>query len=217
MSDILEAIKNGNLIFMRATHSVAVVNHIFSARRHWSWAEREKTTKEGGATTRDVQLQLKVATIFEREGGPPTDVTSTAALQCMFGVDDVRSGTVLLRDLNSATFHLQTAAEAFADLGKLLGVDHGNVASYRTRPWHSAPAVAVMLNGAVKPGLTTKPCSASSNSPKKRGGGALVHDSFAGFNNMVSASKGGGAASADKYASRDTKLLHEGHLCEPCA
>jgi len=131
MSDILEAIKNGNLIFMRATHSVAVVNHIFSARRHWSWAEREKTTKEGGATTRDVQLQLKVATIFEREGGPPTDVTSTAALQCMFGVDDVRSGTVLLRDLNSATFHLQTAAEAFADLGKLLGVDHGNVASYR--------------------------------------------------------------------------------------
>lgn len=88
----------------------------------WSWADKERATAVRSATKQEVTFQLRVAENFERIGGTPVKVASTKALEQMLGLHAVQSGNWVLKDPNSAKFHVEQTAAAMLDLSDILGI-----------------------------------------------------------------------------------------------
>lgn len=106
--------------------SDAFKGHVTSAKTgkvtDWSWAESERPTTVKRATKKEVTFQLKVAERFERIGGTPVKVESTKALERMLGLSAVQSGNWVLKDPNSAKFHVEQTAAAMLDMSDVLGI-----------------------------------------------------------------------------------------------
>lgn len=106
--------------------SDAFAGHVTNAKNgkinDWSWTEKERTVVKK-ATKKEVTFQLKVAENFERIGGTPVKVESTKALEQMLGLRAVQSGNWVLKDPNSAKFHVEQTAAAMLDMSDILGID----------------------------------------------------------------------------------------------
>lgn len=161
----------------------------------WSWAEKDapsapKTTK------RAAQFQLQVADEIERVGGAPIEVKSTHDLKDRFGLRDVQSGNWVLKDPESAHWHVQQAAGAFLDLSDLLGVDPKTVAM------NGRLALAFGARGTGNAGFGGaarahyEPVERVINITKMKGGGTLAHEWFHGLDNLISEAHGAGLTSS---------------------
>ena len=106
--------------------SDAFQSHVTNAKngkiKDWSWAEKDRAPVKR-ATKQEIGFQLRVAERFERVGGRPVKVDSTFALKDMLGFRDVQSGNWVLKDPNSAKFHVEQTAAAMLDLSDVLGID----------------------------------------------------------------------------------------------
>lgn len=119
--------------FIKLTHyrsyqwSSTFAGHVTNAKagkiQDWSWADKERPTVPKEATRQEVNFQLRVAEQFERRGGKPVQVNSTRALKDMLGLRDVQSGNWVLKDPNSAKFHVEQTAGAMSDLADVLDID----------------------------------------------------------------------------------------------
>lgn len=107
--------------------SDSFAGHVTNAKvgkiKDWSWADKERATAPREATKQEVNFQLRVADQFERRGGAPVAVNSTQALKDMLGLRDVQSGNWVLKDPNSAKFHVEQTAGAMSDLADMLGIE----------------------------------------------------------------------------------------------
>ncbi len=169
-------------------------NHIATARsgriKDWSWAEREHILVKK-ATKQSVNFQLRVADKFERKGGRNLGVDSTETLKQAFGLRDVQSGNWVLEDVNSAKFHTESAAAAFADLADILGIADTKI-SLNGR---LALAFGARGNGAKgwaggAPRAHYEPIERIINITKMGGGGCLAHEWWHSFDNMIAEAAG---------------------------
>lgn len=179
----------------------------------WSWAENaEKTvTEPKGASKESVRFQLLVADKYERTGGRTVAVDSTEALKKAFGLREVQSGNWVLRDLNSAKFHVEHTAEAFADLADLIGAGDRQVAmngrlalAFGARGKGNAG-----FNGAARAHYDA--VQRIINLTKMGGGGSLAHEWFHAFDNLLKESLGMAADTKD-YLTEDPTQLPPGEL-----
>ena len=161
--------------------------------KDWSWAEKEGATKS--PTKRAARFQLQVADSYERIGGREVKVASTAELKDRFGLRDVQSGNWVLKDPESAQWHVQHAAEAMTDLADLLGVDSEKLAV------GGRVALAFGARGKGNAGFGGgaaahyEPVERVINITKMRGGGSLAHEWFHALDNLIPESMGLNAGS----------------------
>ncbi|SMF93905.1 hypothetical protein SAMN02949497_1201 [Methylomagnum ishizawai] len=206
----------GILNYRRREGSDAFREHLAAAKigkiEDWSWAEKERKTVDAPKATKgQVRFQLQVAETFERKGGQPVKVASTAALKAMFGLRDVQSGNWVLSDPAAAAFHVQKSAEALSDLADLLDVEPGQIAM------NGRVALAFGARGrGAAGGMAARahyePVHRTINLTKLGGGGSLGHELFHAIDNLIGEVETGQASSKDVYASEDPALLPEGEL-----
>lgn len=164
-------------------------SHVTSAQagkiRDWSWSEQE-VVRAPRSSEESTRFQLKVADTFNRVGGREITVDSTEDLKNQFGLRDVQSGNWVLRDINSAKFHVSRCAEAFADMADILGIKDGKISM------NGNLAMAFGARGAGSVGWSDTAASAHYenverviNLTKMSGGGCLAHEWFHAFDNMI--------------------------------
>lgn len=202
--------------YRRYKGSDTFAGHVTTAKtgkiKDWSWAEKEGAKREQTSTKREINFQLKVAENFERKGGRSVSAASTEALKGMFQLRDVQSGNWVLRDVNSATFHVQRACEALADLSDLTATSDAHVAM------NGRLAIAFGARGHGNQGFQGaarahyEPVHRVINLTKMGGGGALGHEWFHAMDNLVKEAEGAGAAGVEEYLTEDPDLLPPGEL-----
>jgi hypothetical protein len=165
----------------------------------WSWAEKDRATGPKGATKGQVQFQLLVAEKLERIGGKPINISSTEALKQEFNIRDVQSGNWVLKDKNSAAFHVQKSAEAMSDLADILGIDHKQLAV------NGRLALAFGARGKGNTGFGGaaaahyEPVQRVINLTKMKGGGCFAHEWFHALDNMAAEMETGKPAGVEDY------------------
>lgn len=202
--------------YRRYKGSDAFQKHVTAAKtgkiKDWSWSEKERSAvpkvREGA-----VRFQLKVADKFERTGGSKVQTESTAALKEMFGLRDVQSGNWVLKDPESAAFHVQRSAEAFSDLADLIGVP-ANVVSMNGR---LALAFGARGHGAAgwadsAPRAHYESVHRVINLTKMGGGGSLGHEWFHAMDNMLKEMETKSDGKKDEYVTENPSLLPSGEL-----
>jgi hypothetical protein len=196
--------------------SDAFKDHVTTAKAgkitDWSWAE--KNTIERKSSTKESQrFQLLVADRFERVGGRSVTVDSTTELKEHFGLREVQSGNWVLRDVNSAKFHTEQTAAAFADLADILGVQDKTIAM------SGKLAMAFGARGHGNAGFGGaarahyEPVQRVINLTKMGGGGCLGHEWFHALDNLLSEAMTGNASGSDDYLTEGLSLM-EGALKE---
>jgi len=156
--------------------------------KDWAWAEKEGATK--APTKRAARFQLQVADTFDRVGGREVNAASTAELKERFGLRDVQSGNWVLKDTESAQWHVQKAAEAMTDLADLIGVDPAKLAV------GGRVALSFGARGKGNAGFGGGAAAHYEsverviNITKMKGGGALAHEWFHALDNLIPESMG---------------------------
>lgn len=195
--------------------SEAFLTHMATAKaggvKDWSWSEKEGATKAPKIKKESVRFQMKVADSYKRVGGRQIKPESTMALKAQFGLRDVQSGNWVLRDEASAKFHVEHSAAAMADLADLIGIPDEQV-SFNGR---LALAFGARGKGAAGGGAAAahyEPVFRVINLTKMAGGGALAHEIFHAWDNMVKEAMGGDKAGTEDFASERPDLVPEGPL-----
>lgn len=172
----------------------------------WSWADKEGKTAAPKVTKGEVTFTLKVAEKYERKGGRKIAIGSTAALKKEFGLRDVQSGNWVLEDPNSAKWHVQQAAEAFADLADILGVPD-ELVSMKGRL-----ALAFGARGKGNLGFQGaarahyEPVQRVINITKMGGGGCLAHEWFHCLDNLITEAETGKPTGKENFATENLAL-----------
>ena len=190
--------------------SEAFKEHVASALAgkitDWSWAE--KTTTTAPKTTQgETAFALKVIDRYERVGGRPVRIGSTAALKQEFSLRDVQSGNWVLDDPTSAQWHVQQAAEAFADLADLLGVPDSLISM------NGRLALAFGARGKGNLGFGGaarahyEAVQRVINITKMGGGGCLAHEWFHALDNLMVEAETGQPAGKEVYATETPAAL----------
>ncbi len=196
--------------------SDAFSRHVATAKQgnitDWSWAEKDpRTVTVKGATKEQTKFQLKVADNIERVGGKPVSAESTQKLKEMLGLRDVQSGNWVLQDPASAAFHVQRCAEAFSDLGDIIGVDMGNMAL----GGRLAMAFGARGRGAAGGGAASahyEPVHRVINLTKMSGGGSLGHEWLHSLDNMIAEIETGKPTGTGDFVSENPTLLPAGAI-----
>jgi len=107
--------------------SDSFAGHVTNAKvgkiKDWSWQIRIVRRRHGAQRKQEIAFQLRVADTFERRGGAAVSVNSTQALKDQFGFRDVQSGNWVLKDPNSAKFHVDRRQRAMSDMADVIGID----------------------------------------------------------------------------------------------
>lgn len=192
-------------------------NHKADARRgiydDWEWANKEKIEVSRKGTERKAQFEFKVASKYERKGGRNVSVESTEQLKKAFNLRDIQSGNWVLKDPESAKWHVDRIAEGFADLADVTGIPD-NLISLNGRLAMAIGARGVGGAGAAK--AHYEPTERVINITKMKGGGSLGHEWFHALDNMIMEAMGGNEGTSaymmtNKYAHlkpKDKELLN---------
>ena len=195
--------------------SDAFASHVTNARNgkvtDWAWASSEKPTVVKKATKQQINFTLKVAENFQRIGGTPVKVDSTFALKDMLGFRDVQSGNWVLKDPDSARFHVQQTAGAMLDLSDILGIDP------KALGLGGRLGMAFGARGTGNAGGSTARATYEGvhrviNLTKMGGGGSLGHEWFHAIDDMLGELSTGETTKARNYASIDHTVLPAGAL-----
>lgn len=207
-NDIVRAAKARNLIenqvtrswltfgerFLKLVHyrsfrgkgSESFAGHVTNAKagriKDWSWADRERPTKPKDATEQQINFQLRVADTFERKGGKAVAVNSTQALKDMCGFRDVQSGNWVLKDPNSAKFHVEQMGMAISDMADMIGIEpHAIGLGGRIGMAFGARGTG----GKNAARAHWEPILRVVNITKMGGGGCVGHELFHGMDNLL--------------------------------
>lgn len=206
----------GLLHFRSYKGSDAFASHVTNAKRgkisDWSWAEKERVTVKR-ATKQEIGFQMRVAENYERVGGTPVSVDSTLSLKAMLGFRDVQSGNWVLKDPNSAKFHVEQTAGAMLDMSDVLGIDAGMLGlggrlgmAFGARGTGSAG----WQQSAAK--ATYESVHRVINLTKMGGGGSLGHEWGHALDDILGELASGEATSARNFASEEPSVLPSGPL-----
>ncbi|APQ14650.1 hypothetical protein BJP27_24055 (plasmid) [Pseudomonas oryzihabitans] len=191
-------------------------SHVTNAKNgkiDWSWAEKERVIVKR-ATKKEIGFQLKVAERHQRVGGRQLSVDSTFALKELLGLREVQSGNWVLKDRNSARYHVEQTAMAMSDLSDVLGIDIKAL---------SLGGRLSMAFGARGQGNAGWGGAAAAhyesvhrviNLTKLGGGGCLGHEWFHAIDDMLAELVKGEAGPARNFASLNADVLPEGALRE---
>ncbi len=174
--------------------------------KDWSWAEKDPRTGSGQSTPREKPFQLLVADSITRKGGKPINVFSTQGLKDLVGLRDVQSGNWVLKDKDSAIFHVQKCAEAFSDLSDILGIPLSKIAL------NGRLAMAFGARGHGTALAHYEPIQRIINLTKLKGGGSLAHEWLHSLDNVIAELEGGKAGTVNHYVSEDPDLLPNGKV-----
>jgi hypothetical protein len=176
----------------------------------WSWADKERPVRVKGATKQEINFQMKVADTYVRKGGRLVSVNSTHALKDTLGFRDVQSGNWVLKDPNSAKFHVEQTAAAMSDLADMLGIDQ-ELLGFRGRLGMAFGARGSGGKNAAR--AHYEPVHRVINLTKMGGGGSLGHEYFHALDNvmheLVSAQPSG---KKNEFVTANPNLLPEGDL-----
>ena len=182
--------------------SDAFGQHVASARagrvKDYSFAKGESKVKKG--TKQNVRFQLAVADHIERTGGRPLVSNTTEELQKQFKLKNVQSGNWVLKDVNSAKFHVEQSAMAFQDMADMLSIPDKDI-SMNNR--------LSMAFGARGQGLSKAAAHYESqymaiNLTKMKGGGSLSHEWFHAVDHIAGEVDRGAVGSGTITFSTDT-------------
>lgn len=166
--------------------SDSFAGHVTNAKtgkiNDWSWADKERPNTPKGATQREIAFQLRVADAFERVGGASVSVASTQALKDLLGLRDVQSGNWVLKDPNSAKFHVEQTAAAMSDLADVLGID---VVTLGLGGRLGLAFGARGTGGKNAPRAHYESVHRVINLTKMGGGGSLGHEMFHAIDNIL--------------------------------
>lgn len=195
---LLEAWKTLGSKFMNITRSDTFAQHRYDCKKgkydDWAWAEKEVTVKVKKQSKEKKVFNFLVAEEIERKGGRNIDVTSTADLKKAFNLRDVQSGNWVLKDPESADFHVRNAARAFADLADITGIPDDKISL------NGRLAMAFGARGTGNAGGSTAMAHYEHeerviNLTKFKGGGCLGHEWFHAFDNLITCAMNGDNAS----------------------
>lgn len=205
---------NAVIDYRRTKGSQAFAKHLTSAKagrvKDWSWAETG-SKEPRAATKRSVAFQLLVADTFERVGGREIAVDSTASLKNHFSLREVQSGNWVLDDPNSAKFHVEHCARAFADLADILGISDQNT-SFNGRLAMAFGARGRGNTGGSAAKAHYEPIQRVINLTKMAGGGSLAHEWFHFVDNLVKEATTGIASNSEDFATQNANMLDDPQL-----
>ena len=196
---LLEAWKTLGSKFINITQSDTFAQHRYDCRKgkydDWSWAEKDVTVRVKKPSKEKKIFNFLVAETIERKGGRNFDISSTADLKKAFNLRDVQSGNWVLRDPESAEFHVRNAARAFADLADITGIPDDKISL------NGRLAMAFGARGTGNAGGSTAMAHYEYeerviNLTKFKGGGCLGHEWFHAFDNLLTCAMGGDNASS---------------------
>jgi len=174
----------------------------------WSWLDKDSTSTRGEHTKNEDSFQLLVADKFERHGGKPVSVSSTQALKKMLGLRDVQSGNWVLKDPESAKFHVEQTAGAMSDLADIVGID----VSALGLGGRLGMAFGARGNGG-RAAAHYEPVHRVINLTKMGGGGALGHELFHAIDNILHELVNQNASgSKGDFVTADPSLLPDGEI-----
>ena len=166
--------------------------HKADARRgtydNWEWLKKDTIEISRKGRERKSNFEFIVAKEFNRKGGRNVTAKSTQELKELFNLRDVQSGNWVLKDPESAKWHVDRMTEAFADLCDVTGIPD-NLVSLNGRL-----AVAIGARGTGGEGAAKahyEPIQRVINITKMKGGGSLGHEWFHAFDNMIMEAMGG--------------------------
>ena len=210
------------VITQHSYRSKTFYQHKADARRgnydDWEWLKKDTVEVSKKGRERKANFEFIVAEEFNRKGGRNVTAKSTQELKELFNLRDVQSGNWVLKDPESAKWHVDRMTEAFADLCDVTGIPD-NLVSLNGRL-----AVAIGARGTGGEGAAKahyEPIQRVINITKMKGGGSLGHEWFHAFDNMIMEAMGGteGQTSSfmtNKYAhlSPTQKKLLQDYLAE---
>ena len=191
---LLEAWKSLGSRFLDIKQSDSFAQHRYAAKKgeydNWEWLEKDVKVKEKKQSKEKKLFNLLVADSIERKGGRNIDITSTADLKKAFNLREVQSGNWVLKDPESAEFHVRNAARAFADLADLTGIPDDKISL------NGRLAMAFGARGTGNAGGSSAMAHYESverviNLTKFKGGGCLGHEWFHAFDNLITCAMSG--------------------------
>lgn len=191
---LLEAWKSLGSRFLDIKQSDSFAQHRYAAKKgeydNWEWLEKDVKVKEKKQSREKKLFNLLVADSIERKGGRNIDISSTADLKKAFNLREVQSGNWVLKDPESAEFHVRNAARAFADLADLTGIPDDKISL------NGRLAMAFGARGTGNAGGSSAMAHYESverviNLTKFKGGGCLGHEWFHAFDNLITCAMSG--------------------------
>lgn len=193
--------------------SDSFAGHITNAKsgkiKDWSWADKDQPTKVKGATASEIRFQLKVADSYQRKGGKAISANSTAELKELFGFSEVQSGNWVLKDPNSAKFHVEQTAAAMSDMADILGIDM-KLLGYGGRLGMAFGARGTGGKNAAR--AHYEPVQRVINLTKMGGGGSLGHEWFHSMDNIIHEMVNGKVGGKGEFVTSNPSLLPPGKL-----
>ena len=206
---LLEAWKSLGSRFLDIKRSDSFAQHRYDAKKgkydNWDWLEKEVKVKEKKQSKEKKLFNLLVADSIERKGGRDMDISSTADLKKAFNLREVQSGNWVLKDPESAEFHVRNAARAFADLADITGIPDDKISL------NGRLAMAFGARGTGNAGGSTAMAHYEHverviNLTKFKGGGCLGHEWFHAFDNLLTCAMNGDDRSSIFLTNRFSNL-----------
>ena len=198
------------IITQHAWKSKTFYQHKADARRgkydDWEWLKKDTVEVSRQGQERKARFEFLVAKEYNRKGGRNVKAKSTQELKDLFNLRDVQSGNWVLKDPESAKFHVDRMAESFADLCDVTGIPD-NLVSLNGRLAIAIGARGVGGENAAK--AHYEPIERVINITKMKGGGSLAHEWFHAFDNMIMEAMGGSSGKSSTYMTNKYAHLTE--------
>ncbi|MBD8671636.1 LPD1 domain-containing protein [Pseudomonas lurida] len=200
-------------MYRKLRGSDTFAGHVANARagepKTWDWAEKEKAPPVKRASQRRITFALKVVENFERKGGRPVAIASTADLERLCNFRAVQSGNWVLEDFASAKWHVEQSAGAMMDMADMLGIDE-SVLGFGGRLSVAFGARGVGGKGAAR--AHYEPIERAINITKMNGGGSFGHEVYHALDNILPSLLRGAEGAKDEWASHTPELMPEGAI-----
>jgi hypothetical protein len=176
---------------------------------NWDWAEKEKPDPERQAPKKRITFTLKVVEKFERSGGRPVTVTSTADLEKLCGFRAVQSGTWVQEDFAAAKWHVEQSAGAWMDMSDVLQIEEDKL-GFGGRLGMAFGARGAGGKGAAK--AHYEPVERVINITKLNGAGSQGHEAFKALDNIMPSLLRGEEGAKEEFATERPELMPAGPI-----
>ena len=197
-------LKSGNYALHEAKTGINVKTKTKSKGENWDWVEKSTATTSKKERTKG--FQLEPAHQLERIGGKDIKITSSKELQDLVGLRAVQSGNYVLKDKDSAEYHMTNTAQAMSDMSDVLQIPikelglNGNL------------AIAFGARGKGGALAHYEPAQRVVNITKLKGGGSLGHEVFHAIDNLINDLSTGKVGSAGFMGTNNFSQMQDTEL-----